>query len=292
MQKDDSTDRGSDFGEVEYEPEAFVVGPYTFEVTTVAFLPIETLMANASKDVEISGQKLWCGSLAVTEYLLDHTDFVRDHEVVELGAGTGVLGMLSKRLGASRILLTDNDRRSLSHMVIDCERNHVEAEVHSFDWFEPHIEGLSVGSSGNIRVLAGDVLYKRCLLDPFMRTVSLLLAMGSCERSASSKKSEVSSPPPNESTCIASSKSTDRESSQMLLCHVPRAGVRHEDVAEAASKAGLQLEELSPSEWRKGACVEYCPEEDTAKAKLYLVTLAIVESRVEALQSVEGGVDV
>ena len=44
-------------------------------------------MLNQSKGVEISGQKLWCGSLAVAQYIHGHHELVRDRTVLELGAG-------------------------------------------------------------------------------------------------------------------------------------------------------------------------------------------------------------
>lgn len=43
--------------------------------------------------VQISGRKIWCGSLVVAEYLTRNPAFVAAHHVVELGAGTGLLGM-------------------------------------------------------------------------------------------------------------------------------------------------------------------------------------------------------
>lgn len=59
----------------------YIKGGKTFEITTISQLPIEILMNNHAKDIEISGQKLWCGSLAVIEYLLHHHDFVKDYNV-------------------------------------------------------------------------------------------------------------------------------------------------------------------------------------------------------------------
>ena len=54
-----------DIEEVEYEPEEFEIDNMKLTITTVGFLPIEQLMLNREADKEISGQKLWCGSLSV-----------------------------------------------------------------------------------------------------------------------------------------------------------------------------------------------------------------------------------
>jgi len=256
----------SNYAEVEYEEETFMVGGYSFAVTTIAYMPIETLMANASKKVEISGQKLWCGSLAVMEYLLGNQEAVAGKVVVELGAGTGVLGMLCKRLGAARVVLTDNDSKSLVHMVTDCEKNAVEAEVLSLDWFfleniaqrlfgaeAKEEEEVEEGGRGAKRVVivAGDVLYKRALLEPFMATVVCLLA--------GPKRGEEGEDEDN--------------TNEMFLCHVPRAGVEHEDVIATAGSVGLSIEPLSCELWRKGSCLEYCPLEDVERAMVYRITL-------------------
>ena len=54
--------------EVEYEVEEVALcTDITLLVTTVAYMPITTLMRNQGKGVEISGQKVWCGSLGVVE---------------------------------------------------------------------------------------------------------------------------------------------------------------------------------------------------------------------------------
>ena len=247
---------------VEYEPEDFRLGSFSFSVTTIAFMPIETLMANQGKTVEISGQKLWCGSLAVAEYLLGSGGsggsgggrLEAGVTVVELGAGTGVLGMLCKRLGAGRVLLTDNDARSLRHMRQDCARNNVEAEVVALDWFSPNVGALLPPPPGTaaagttvppLLVVAGDVLYKQCLLEPFMATARAILAA-----------------------------QVEGAEAQMLLCHVPRAGVQHEDVQAAACAAGLATAAVERQLWLRGSCLEYCPAEDTDRAVVYRVTLA------------------
>ena len=92
----------ADDDEVEFESETIEIGPYSFYVTTVAHLPIEKLMLNHAKGVEISGQKVWCGSLSVCELIIKDPALVRDRLILELGAGTGVLGMICSKLGCKR----------------------------------------------------------------------------------------------------------------------------------------------------------------------------------------------
>jgi len=230
----------SDTDEVEYESERFYIGPYTFDITTVSFMPIEKLLELQSEDKEISGQKLWCGSLGVMEYMLNNPSFVNDTSaVVELGAGTGLFGMLAHKLGAANVILTDHDTRSLDHMKLDCPRNEVDALILRLDWFENDVSSIPLVDSNRISILAGDVLYKHHLLDPFFNIVHTLLAC-----------------------------STD---GQMLLCHVPRAGVGHEHVIECAQSKGLIINRLHADTWRKGVCVQYSPADDYSRAELYLV---------------------
>ena len=45
----------------------------------------------------------------MAKYLCANIDLVRGNNVVELGAGCGLPGILSARLGASRVLMTDFD---------------------------------------------------------------------------------------------------------------------------------------------------------------------------------------
>ena len=173
---------------------------------------------------------------------------MQGHLVVEVGAGTGLLGMACKRLGARRVLLTDNDEISLRHMEADAPRNGFTTEdmcVSRLDWFSRDSVEKCIASEdlSGLRVVAGDVLYKSCLLEPFMRTVQRLLSEAS--------------------------------GAEMLLCHVPRAGVTHERVAEAAAAAGLAAQELPVGSWRKGAVLQHCPPEDAQSARLYRILVCM-----------------
>jgi len=229
--------------EVEYEPEKFTIGKFEFEITTISYLPITKLMGLQQSKSEISGQKLWCGSISVMEYLLDNPNLIHDSCIIELGAGTGVLGMLCKLLGARTVYLTDHDEKSLTHMQADIQRNNVDAQIVCLDWFNPDLsflENLTMTSDSarNIRIVAGDVLYKQALVMPFLSLVRTLLV---------------------------------DEAAFLLLCHVPRAGVEHVQVLEACTAVGLHVDVIPTAQWRKGASVQYCPPEDVERAQLYCI---------------------
>jgi hypothetical protein len=240
--------------DVEYEPEMVTVGPYSFSLTTVSFMPLEKLLENQSKGVEISGQKVWCGSLVVAEYLLHHGDYVQDRVIFELGSGTGLLGMLCQRLGSASVFLTDHDQRSLNHMAADIVTNSIEnTTVHKLDWFQiddcerilPSVIDRLVTAT-SVRIVAGDVLYKNVLLAPFFSTVKKLFH-----------------------TINAFTTGTSKEPCKMLLCHVPRAGVDQSDVVSAAHSASLQVRIIDEVDWKKGCVVEFSVPEDYNRAQLY-----------------------
>lgn len=78
-------------------------------------------------------------------------------------------------------------------------------------------------------VLAGDVLYKHCLLEPFLGTVRDMLAPGG----------------------------------RLLLCHVPRAGVTHDIVERAFVEAGFAFDILTlTGDKEKEKRNKSCNEED------------------------------
>ena len=89
-----------------------------------------------------------------------------------------------------------------------------------------------------LRIVAGDVLYKSALIQPFFNVISSLL---------------------------------EYPESKMLLCHVPRADVDHKDVLVACDEYKLQVIEISSEIWKKDIVVEYSTPDDYERAKLYLI---------------------
>ena len=156
--------------EIIYSTEKITFDKYYLNVTTVSYLPLEILLENSTKEKEISGSKVWKGSKGIIDYFMSNRKLIKNKNIIELGAGTGILGMMCKILGASKIILTDNDLICLKHMKNDLLINNIEGDVILLDWFFPN----KIPNKIDI-IVAGDVLYKKSLLDPFMTIVKLLL---------------------------------------------------------------------------------------------------------------------
>ncbi len=244
--------------EVEYEPEIFQIGPHKIELTTIAYMPIEKLAKNQSNGVEISGQKLWCGSLVVIEYLLNNPDFVRGKVTIELGAVTGLLGMICSLLGSKQVFLTDHDQKSITHMQNDIKTNQLNyCDVAYMNWHE--VESIesslkdwladTAHNESILRIVAGDVLYKASLLQPFFETVQKLFSLFVQGQNDGAFIHQI----------------------EMLLCHVPRAGNDHQHVVAKAIEFNFKINEISSDLWKKGVCTELSPEEDYSRAKLYRI---------------------
>ena len=190
-------DNDSD-SELELEEKQFTIGAHTFQVHVVGELPLETLFALESKRDEISGQRAWPGSLLLAAEVAARPALVEDRAVVELGAGAGLCAMVAARCGARTTAATDGDDRCL-----DLLRRNVAANgLDGGRRFKMLLGPRRAARRRPRPVLAGDVLYKRALVEPFLDALEAALAPGG----------------------------------RALLCHLPRAGVSHE-VVEAALRA-------------------------------------------------------
>ena len=147
--------------------------------------------------------------------------------------------MLCHRIGAKQVILTDSDEISINHMKQDCQLNGIDAKVMSLNWFNFDPEEFGCFDHENqVLLVAGDVLYKRVLIEPFFAAVKSLFIKFS-------------------------------SNIEMVLCHVPRADVKHSDVIEAIGSHGLFHKKIDTSEWKKDFCVELSPKDDYDRASVY-----------------------
>jgi predicted nicotinamide N-methyase len=99
------------------------------------------------------GVMLWPASIALAHELLARADELAGKRVLELGAGTGVPGLVAASLGA-RVLQTDRSDVALHISAMNAERNHVtRVERKLVDW-----ESFESDSPYDL-ILGSDVLY-------------------------------------------------------------------------------------------------------------------------------------
>lgn len=78
--------------------------------------------------LQSTGMTLWQGSQKLCNYLCDNPATIRDKNIVELGAGLGLCGLVAHKYGARRVMLTDGDSDTLKNMRSNIALN-VESEV-------------------------------------------------------------------------------------------------------------------------------------------------------------------
>jgi protein-lysine N-methyltransferase EEF2KMT len=190
-----------------------------------------------------------------------------DRSVLELGCGTGLLGMCLARLSPSKqrpscVMLTDGDDKALDLLNQNLVQNgfHREGAVAAakllwgdtdtdatdcfIDVCQSNLPCRNGGNDDDVEfdcIVAGDVLYKAELPPLFLRTVSRFLS----------------------------------PSGTLWLCHVPRANVSHEGVSSAVRTAGFHIvEQRSASSILEldGAIGEGCPFDDVQRAQIYRIS--------------------
>jgi predicted nicotinamide N-methyase len=122
---------------------------------------------------------VWEGGLALLAYLSE-THNQRDALIIDLGAGTGIVGLGCALLGyTNKILLTDLDE-ALPLLKDNVQRNALrdsEVIVTPLVWGEP-LSSLvrdSIVQAEQVLVLGADIVYRQNIMDPLIRTLVDLL---------------------------------------------------------------------------------------------------------------------
>lgn len=130
-----------------------------------------------------TGHRTWEAAMALAEYLYTNRDaFKTVAQFVELGAGTGLVGILAHRLFPhSRVIVTDGDEKVVSDLAQNVRLNELNATTQVLRWGEdPPI----VQQSANQVVFCADVTYDielipllvQCLHDFLLNSKFVLLS--------------------------------------------------------------------------------------------------------------------
>ncbi|MBX3506437.1 MAG: methyltransferase [Parvibaculum sp.] len=113
----------------------------------------------------------WAGGQALSRYILDNPDVVRGKNVLDFGAGSGLIGIAAAKTGAKPVLSTDIDNFAVEAIRINAASNGVEVEATAEDLVGVENRGWDV-------VLVGDMCYERPLAERIEAWLRRLAAEG------------------------------------------------------------------------------------------------------------------
>ena len=68
----------------------------------------------------------WGGGLALARYVLDHPTIIAGRRVLDLGAGSGLVGIAAAKSGAKQVIAADTDRYAIAAMRLNARANAVD----------------------------------------------------------------------------------------------------------------------------------------------------------------------
>eukprot|EP00980_Cylindrotheca_fusiformis_P004559 scaffold975_cov90-Cylindrotheca_fusiformis.AAC.2 len=126
-----------------------------------------------------TGLALWSCSQILSGYLADNANFVKGKNVLELGSGLGLCGIMSYLLGASKVIATDGDLDVLQNLRYNMKQNDIPVHTSSVScpqliWGQGLKTFQNVYSKQSV-ILATEVFYVPDVVDPLWHTVDELL---------------------------------------------------------------------------------------------------------------------
>ncbi|GBG30169.1 Protein-lysine methyltransferase METTL21D [Hondaea fermentalgiana] len=184
---------------------------------------------------EGTGLVVWDGSIVLAKYVEHAVPLSPQARVLELGCGTGVVGLASAALGAGAVYLTDLDY-ALGNARDNAARNeHLTERVQVFalDWTAEELDPRAVEHGNLTHILAADVIWVPELVIPFADTLARI-------------------------------ESANPHIEHILLAHQTRA-IRTDEILWAELKArSFQIQEISVQDFH--------PEFQSKRIKIYRLT--------------------
>jgi Lysine methyltransferase len=116
---------------------------------------------------------IWDGSLGLVEYFRRNIDIPKTSLVIDLGSGTGIVGIAMARLGYANVILTDlPEALDLMHKNVVINPG-IRVSVEKLIWGDalPDTIKSSIISSREILITGADIIYRTSLFDPLLDTL-------------------------------------------------------------------------------------------------------------------------
>ncbi|MCF6115023.1 50S ribosomal protein L11 methyltransferase [Mesorhizobium muleiense] len=113
----------------------------------------------------------WAGGAVLARYILDRPETVAGLRVLDLGAGSGLVGIAAARAGASEVIASEIDRNGVAALCLNAAANGVEITVVG--------EDITAGPPPPVDVVAaGDLFYRQDLANRVIPFLDRCLAAG------------------------------------------------------------------------------------------------------------------
>ena len=94
----------------------------------------------------------WAGGMVLARYILDHPATVKAWRVLDLGAGSGIVGIAAMQAGAASVLAVDTDPNAVAAITLNAAANAVAVTT--------LVDDITAGPPPDVDlILAGDVFY-------------------------------------------------------------------------------------------------------------------------------------
>ena len=114
----------------------------------------------------------WAGGQALARYLLDHPETVAGREVLDFGAGSGLVAIAAAKAGAARVTAAEIDHFAAAAIALNAALNGVVIEVVTTDLLDGDKRFWKL-------VTAADICYEQPMAERAMRWLRRLAGRGS-----------------------------------------------------------------------------------------------------------------
>mmetsp|Transcript_30120 Transcript_30120/g.39665 ORF Transcript_30120/g.39665 Transcript_30120/m.39665 type:complete len:345 (+) Transcript_30120:129-1163(+) len=131
------------------------------------------------------GMKPWAAAYLLTEWLVEHPEKVNGKNILEIGAGVGLTGlMVGAALCPNKLYLTDYVEEVVENLnknvTLNQKANTISQDrsisVGTLDWCRPELSGVTW--SDYDLIIGADVVYNRESIPPLCQAISSILSNG------------------------------------------------------------------------------------------------------------------